>query len=105
MKYKNYIELFLKEITITKNLSEKTIKAYRSDINNFILFVKDTISKNSVIGYFEYLSKDKELKDSSIKRKLITLKQFTQFLQMKKVIKSNPFKEIKFRLKKTVQIT
>lgn len=104
MKYNNYTDLFLKEIMITKNLSEKTIKAYRSDINDFLIFIKDNMSKNSLISYFEYLNKYKELRDSSIKRKLITLKQFISFLFIKKAIKYNPFKDVKFRFKKQLRL-
>ena len=39
MNTTNYINKFLNEIKNTKNLSEKTIKAYKSDLIDFFLFI------------------------------------------------------------------
>ena len=49
MNYTNYINKFLNEIKNTKNLSEKTIKAYKSDLLDFFLFVNDLINSKSII--------------------------------------------------------
>lgn len=100
MNYTNYINKFLNEIKNTKNLSEKTIKAYKSDLLDFFLFVNDLINSKSIIDYIDYLNNHKQLKDSTIKRKIITIKQFVNYLYSKRVIKSNPFKGLKFRFKK-----
>lgn len=100
MNYTNYINKFLNEIKNTKNLSEKTIKAYKSDLLDFFLFVNELINSKSIIDYIDYLNNHKQLKDTSIKRKLITIKQFVNYLYSKRVIKSNPFKGLKFRFKK-----
>ena len=91
MNYTNYINKFLNEIKNTKNLSEKTIKAYKSDLLDFFLFVNDLINSKSIIDYIDYLNNHKQLKDSTIKRKIITIKQFVNYLYSKRVIKSNPF--------------
>ena len=48
MNYTNYIERFLNEIKNIKNLSSKTIKAYRFDLNGFINFNKDNIITSKV---------------------------------------------------------
>lgn len=100
MNTTNYINKFLNEIKNTKNLSEKTIKAYKSDLIDFFLFVNDVINSKSIIDYIDYLNHVKQLKDTSIRRKIITIKQFVNYLYSKKVIKSNPFKGLKFRFKK-----
>ena len=100
MNYTNYINKFLNEIKNTKNLSEKTIKAYKSDLLDFFLFVNDLINSKSIIDYIDYLNNHKQLKDTTIKRKIITIKQFVNYLYSKRVIKSNPFKGLKFRFKK-----
>lgn len=100
MNYTNYINKFLNEIKNTKNLSEKTIKAYKSDLLDFFLFVKEIINSKSIIDYIDYLNNYKQLKDTTIKRKIITIKQFVNYLYSKRIIKSNPFKGLKFRFKK-----
>jgi len=100
MNYTNYINKFLNEIKNTKNLSEKTIKAYKSDLLDFFLFVNELINNKSIIDYIDYLNNHKQLKDTTIKRKIITIKQIVNYLYSKRVIKSNPFKGLKFRFKK-----
>ena len=100
MNTTNYINKFLNEIRNTKNLSEKTIKAYKSDIIDFFLFTNEVITSNNIIEYIDYLNNTKQLKDTSIKRKIITIKQFINYLYSKRAIKSNPFKGLKFRFKK-----
>ena len=100
MNTTNYIEKFLNEIKNTNNLSEKTIKAYKSDLIDFFLFVSDGITSKSIIDYIDLLNNQKQLKDTSIRRKIITIKQFVNYLYSKRVIKSNPFKGLKFRFKK-----
>lgn len=100
MNYTNYIERFLNEIMNIKNLSSKTIKAYRFDLNDFINFNKDNIITSKVIiDYIDNLNNIKCLKDTSIKRKIITIKQFINYLYTKRILKSNPFKGLKFRFK------
>ena len=70
---------FIRHIVTIKNLSDKTIIAYKSDLNDFFTFIKDSkikeISSNTIFSYFESLSKFKKLKDTTINRKIITLKQ------------------------------
>ena len=100
MNTTNYINKFLNEIKNTKNLSEKTIKAYKSDLIDFFLFVSDGITSKTIIDYIDLLNNQKQLKDTSIRRKIITIKQFVNYLYSKRVIKSNPFKGLKFRFKK-----
>lgn len=100
MNITSYINKFLNEIKNTKNLSEKTIKAYKSDLIDFFLFVNDVINSKIIIDYIDYLNNYKQLKDTSIRRKIITIKQFVNYLYAKRIIKSNPFKGLKFRFKK-----
>lgn len=101
MNYTNYITNFLYEIKNTKNLSDKTIKAYKSDLIDFFLFIdNNAIRQKCVIDYIDHINNQKQLKATTINRKLITLKQFIHYLYIKKIVKTNPFKELKFRFKK-----
>ena len=101
MNYTNYMNKFLNEMKNTKNLSEKTMKAYRSDLIDFFLFVGENIvTSKYIIDYIDYINNQKQLKDTTIKRKIITIKQFINYLYSKRALKSNPFKGLKFRFKK-----
>ena len=101
MNLEKYVEAYIKEIICTKNLSNKTIKAYRSDLQDFFNCVEDKIIvSDTIVRYVNYLMGERKLKDTSIKRKLVTLNLFFTFAVRKKLIKSNPFYGLQFRLKR-----
>ncbi len=92
---------FLNMAKVTKNLTDRTIEAYASDIKDFSSFIGDgKIDESSILKYVNYLSTDKHLKDSSIKRKLITLKLFFEYLFKQGVIDSDYYQIHKFKFKK-----
>lgn len=96
--FKN-INLFIKTISITKNLSVLSLNAYRYDLVNFVKFEKNYCSnKNSILEYIDYLKNQRKLKDSTIQRKLIIINQFYDFLLDKKIVKFKVSK-IKFKVK------
>ena len=68
---------FIKLVQSTKNLSEKTITAYKSDLNDFNSFVNNHELKNqTILQYIQELTITRKLKDTTINRKLIVLKMF-----------------------------
>ena len=95
---KNYIKLFLNHSKATKNLSAKTISAYRSDLQQFVSTQTD-IFYPDIYDYINYLSQTLNLKDTSIRRKIVTLKCFYSFLAEQKLINLSPFVKIKFRFR------
>lgn len=102
MKKANFIvEEFLDVIKSTKNLSDKTILAYRSDLVDFInTSTLEEIDNNTVLCYVQMLSKVKGLKDSTINRKLIVLKMFFEYAFSNKYLDENYFLSYSFRFKK-----
>ncbi len=104
MNLEKHLNSFIVEIKNTKNLSSKSIKAYYSDILNFIKFINEQNDKfiNSVnlIKYIDFLRTIKKMKDSSIKRKIISLKIFTQYLYDYSIIDTYPFHRLKFKYKR-----
>lgn len=82
----------------TKNLSKRTLSAYRSDLRQFAAFEQDLFHPD-LCAYVGYLSNDLNLKDSSIRRKIISLKVFYEYLESKAYLSSNPFAKLKFRFK------
>ena len=96
----NYINQLITQLKITKNLQEQTLKAYSSDITNFLNYInKETIEQIDILNYINYLFDEKKLKDRSIKRKIISLKIYFNFLENNSIIKTNPFTKLKFKFK------
>ena len=96
----NYINQLITQLKITKNLQEQTLKAYSSDITNFLNYInKETIEQIDILNYINYLFDEKNLKDRSIKRKIISLKIYFNFLEDNSLIKTNPFTKLKFKFK------
>lgn len=98
----NEVKKFITAVTASKNLSIKTIKAYASDLRQYMEFIqyptKIPVNKNILYSFIEYLKLNNN-KDTTIKRKLITLNLFYSYLYSERIIKSNPFHEIKFSFK------
>lgn len=96
----NYINQLITQLKITKNLQEQTLKAYSSDITNFLNYInKEKIEQIDILNYINYLFDEKKLKDRSIKRKIISLKIYFNFLEDNSLIKTNPFTKLKFKFK------
>ena len=94
---------FLKTIQTTKNLSDKSISAYRSDLNDlqrYIVSSGDDISQSLILEYVQHLSQDRHLKDTTICRKLITLKMFFTYLYEQSYLPENYFKAVSFKFRK-----
>lgn len=97
MNYIKMVELFLVEGQRNKNLSKKTLKAYGIDIRQFLKFVENRISKDSINKYIEYLTDNYKVR--TIKRKIVSTKSFLFFLKEKQFIKCNPYEYIRIKLK------
>lgn len=92
---------FIQLVQSTKNLSEKTITAYKSDLNDFNSFVNNhELSNESILQYIQELTIARNLKDSTINRKIIVLKMFFEYLHSKNYIENNFFSSHHFKFKK-----
>ena len=91
---KNYLD-FCK---YQKNLNEKTLKAYKIDLHQFMTFIvqnSQDLSKTSISTYITHLHKT--YKSKTVKRKIACLKAFFNFLDYEEVIKNNPFSKMKIK--------
>ena len=94
------LDSFLSTLLLEKGLSENTIKAYSNDCQAFNkwLFIKKRYaatdsSESDIENYLKYL-KSINLSNSSINRKLSSLKHFFNYLSKTKLLKSNPVMNI-----------
>lgn len=108
------VDNFLEYLENIKNYSNLTINSYKKDIlefNNYVInnkFSQDLVQiRNDRVcrSYISYLSK-KNLKETSINRKICSLRSFYNYLIKKNIIKNNYFKNIEgFRVKKKLPNT
>ena len=100
VKMEKYIQEYINYIVIEKGLSTNTVSSYQSDLYNLMKFVeKEKIYKDDIINYIEYLNKENE-KDTSIARKITTIKNFYKYISKVHGI-SNPSEDIELpKLKK-----
>lgn len=79
-----------------RNLSPKTLKAYRIDLRQFTDFMKMTdgdLNKTNLSDYITHLHKN--YKPRSVKRKIACIKSFCSCLEQDDVIGKNPFSKIR----------
>lgn len=94
----NFLSKFINYLQATKNLSDKTLAAYKSDLHQFLSYERDIFHPN-ICDFVSYLSSNLALKDSSVRRKIITLKCFYTYLIDCEIINHSPFAKLKFRFK------
>lgn len=96
--YEKLCEEWICHLYATKNLSENTLAAYRSDLRQFLSFEKDPLSPD-LCAFVSHLSLDLRLKDSSVRRKIISLRTFYEYLSLLGLLQASPFEKLKFRFK------
>lgn len=93
-----YTTELLNFLQATKNLSQKTLSAYKGDLSQFFSFEKDPLHPD-ICSFISHLRQELKLKDSSIRRKIVSLKIFYDYLIGQDLIKSSPFLKLKFHFK------
>ena len=93
-----YLTNFRNYLQTTKNLSSKTLNAYAIDLNQFFKFEQDILHPD-ICAFISYLHIDLNLKDTSIRRKIITLKIFYEYLIDRDLIAISTFAKLKFKFK------
>lgn len=86
---RNKLEFYISELQ-KQEKAEKTIKAYKTDIEMFIQYLDDNavseISKETVIDYKESLKATKSI--STTNRKIVSLNKFFEYCDMNMNVKS-----------------
>jgi integrase/recombinase XerC/integrase/recombinase XerD len=94
------INSFLQSLKVSKNLDDKSIRAYTSDLDQFKEWLlssgSESIDSSTIEKYVAALQKEKRLKDTSIKRKYACLKSFFHHSYNEAAI----FKRVKFKMEK-----
>ena len=99
----DFLSNFINNLQTTKNLSDKTLSAYTSDLNQFFSY-EQNIFNPDICSFISFLSSKLKLKDTSIRRKIITLKCFYSYLIDTEIIDYSPFTKLKFRFKQEYKL-
>jgi integrase/recombinase XerD len=106
--FDEYIKKYLLYLAVERNLSQKSIKAYLSDLNCFGNWCIESsvflVTKKSLHDYFEELTHSKKLKDSTIKRKYISFKALFQYFVTKGWVTESPLLDFGKNFKKSKRI-
>lgn len=100
MKVEQAIRGFLDHGETERKLSDRTLKAYESDLLQFHSHLEETgadeITGDVLEGYVRKLS-DGPYRDTSVRRKVAALKIFCRYLEDQGVVEESPARKLKIR--------
>ena len=94
------VDKFLFFLKFELNYSELTIKSYQLDLTDFFEYIESkkinylTITNHDVRGYLKYLDSC-NLKNSTISRRISTLRTFYNYLVDENIVENNVFHNVK----------
>jgi integrase/recombinase XerD len=89
---------YLEHCQIQKNLNYKTLKAYKIDLSQFILFMGTTDGNLSKLNLSDYsVTLHKAYKPRTIKRKIACIKAFSKWLEYEEIINETPFTKLNLK--------
>ena len=95
------VEKYLYYCKFQKELDDKTIRAYRIDIQQFIQLVgKENLDKEVLNKYLLYLHCT--YKQKTVKRKIASVKAFFHYMEEEEIIEINPFHKVKTKFKEEI---
>jgi integrase/recombinase XerD len=103
------VDDFLLHCRFEKNLSAKTIKAYRTDLlqlQAFLISFSLPIEVSLITKHHlrEYLASITSLKPKSIKRKIAVIRAFFNFLEFEDRILVNPLRKMRINIKEPLRL-
>lgn len=93
---------YLQHCLVRKGLDPKTIRAYRADLNDFLLYIEakngDFLDRESIGNYIDTLHRSKAPR--TVKRKIASIQAFYHYLVYAEIIEKNPLGrlELSFRM-------
>lgn len=95
------VENYITYCKTQKRLDEKTLKAYRTDLTQFINYLNNsdinTLSINDIETYIGHLNNC--FKPKTAKRKVASIKTFFHYMEYKNIIENNPFNKVRIKFR------
>ncbi len=94
------MENYLHVCGAQRELNDKTVKAYRIDITQFLDYMEENqllLDKSGINNYLDYLHK--RYRQRTVKRKIASVKAFFNYLDYEERIENNPFNKVRVRFK------
>ena len=101
MLLKEEINKYLNYCKFQKELDDKTIKAYKADLEQFITVIgENNPDKETLNSYLLYLHR--MYKQKTVKRKIASVKALFHYLEEEELIEINPFHKVKTKFREEV---
>lgn len=91
---------YLKFCQYQKRLDKKTLKAYKTDLNQFIESIDLQITSSSIETFISTLHQI--YKPKTVKRKIASLKALFHYLEYKGIIETNPMNKIQTKFREPI---
>lgn len=103
MILKEEIDKYLHYCKFQKELDDKTIKAYKADLQQFVAFIEGNeanLNKEKMNSYLLYIHNI--YKQKTVKRKIASVKALFHYLEEEEIIETSPFHKVKTKFKEEV---
>lgn len=93
------VNQYFDDCIFRKRLNEKTVKAYKIDLNDFMEFMDYDINESKrIVDYIHRLNKKYD-KAKTVKRKIASIRAFYNFLEYEDILENNIFRKIRTDIK------
>lgn len=103
MLFREKINKYLHYCKFQKELNDKTIRAYRADLEQFITLMgenENNLDKERLNSYLLYIHS--MYKQKTVKRKIASVKALFHYLEDEGIIEVNPFHKVKTKFKEEI---
>jgi len=108
MMHANWLKHFVEFLAVNNNSSPNTLKAYESDIRQFLRFgtTSDGVlySRSRFLSYLSHLKNGCHYSDSTIKRKIVSTRRFLIFLKESGTVRNMQIPKVGMHFKKRTKL-
>lgn len=101
MLLREEIDKYLHYCKFQKELDDKTVRAYKADLEQFIALIgENDLDKEKLNSYLLYIHS--RYKQKTVKRKIASVKALFNYLEEEEIVDKNPFRKVKTKFKEEV---
>jgi len=101
MFLKEEIDKYLRYCKFQKELDDKTVRAYKTDLEQFVALIgENDLEKEKLNSYLLYIHS--RYKQKTVKRKIASVKAMFHYLEEEEIVEINPFHNVKTKFKEEI---